>query len=92
MSTVISVPERFDFGFHKQYSELMNNTLSEKESGAIKIDFSVVQYIDSSALGMLVMFCKRAKAQGRSFEIINASGAAREVLKIANFDRLMKIS
>jgi anti-anti-sigma factor len=51
-------------------------------------DFSKVSYIDSSALGMMVLVNKKAKAKGRSVIIQNAMGAALEVLTIANFQQM----
>ena len=91
MNTVISVPERFDFSFHKSFTEQYNAILETKKGGSITLDFSNVLYLDSAALGMVVLLKKRAKANGCDVEITNARGTALEVLEIANFDKMVTI-
>ncbi|GGF77118.1 STAS domain-containing protein [Alteromonas lipolytica] len=91
MNTVISVPERFDFSFHKSFTEQYNSILETKKGGVIVLDFSNVLYLDSAALGMVVLLKKRAKSNGCEVEIANAKGTALEVLQIANFDKMVKI-
>ena len=48
-------------------------------------------YLDSAALGMVVLLKKRAKASGCDVEIVNAKGTALEVLEIANFEKMVTI-
>lgn len=91
MNTTISVPERFDFSFHKSFTEQYNQILENKKGGIITLDFSKVLYLDSAALGMVVLLKKRAKANGCDVEIANAKGTALEVLEIANFDKMVTI-
>ncbi|HCV16887.1 MAG TPA: anti-sigma factor antagonist, partial [Alteromonas sp.] len=57
----------------------------------ITLDFCKVLYLDSAALGMVVLLKKRAKANGCDVEIVNAKGTALEVLEIANFDKMVTI-
>lgn len=91
MST-ISLPERFDFSFHKQFTDSYTEALANSGGGkVITLDFGLVMYLDSAALGMLVLANKRAKEKSCKLEIINAKGAAKDVLNIANFDRLITI-
>lgn len=91
MSATIAIPERFDFSFHKSFTEQYNKILEEKSGGTINLDFSRVLYLDSAALGMIVLLQKRAKASGHVVEITNAKGTALEVLEIANFDKMITI-
>ena len=62
-----------------------------KKGGLITLDFSKVLYLDSAALGMVVLLKKRAKANGCDVEIASAKGTALEVLEIANFDKMVTI-
>lgn len=91
MNSVISVPERFDFSFHKSFTEQYSQILENKKGGIITLDFSQVLYLDSAALGMVVLLKKRAKAHGCDVEIANVRGTAMEVLEIANFDKMITI-
>ncbi|NVK55984.1 MAG: STAS domain-containing protein [Alteromonadaceae bacterium] len=91
MSTTIAIPERFDFSFHKSFTEQYNKILEQQSTGLITLDFARVLYLDSAALGMVVLLQKRAKANGTNVEIANAKGTALEVLQIANFDKILTI-
>jgi anti-anti-sigma factor len=88
----LQVPERFDFSYHKQFTEQYQNILEQAGITKIALDFSRVNYLDSSALGMMVLFQKKAKSKNINVRISGAKESAREILTIANFDRLFEIS
>ncbi|GLR71487.1 STAS domain-containing protein [Agaribacter marinus] len=88
----LSIPERFDFGYHKEFTEQYQRILNEGGISDIALDFTKVSYLDSSALGMMVLFQKKAKSQNISVRIRGARESAKEILLIANFDRLFDIS
>jgi len=88
----LQIPERFDFGYHKEFTDQYQKLLADKSITDIALDFSRVSYLDSSALGMMVLFQKKAKAQNVSVRIRGAKDSAKEILQIANFDRLFDIS
>lgn len=88
----LQIPERFDFGYHKEFTEQYQQLLEDKSITQIALDFSRVGYLDSSALGMMVLFQKKAKSQNVSVRIRGAKESAKEILQIANFDRLFEIS
>ena len=48
-------------------------------------------YIDSSALGMLLMLRDRAKKQNMTVTLANAQGRIRQVLDTAQFERLFAV-
>ncbi len=91
MSTTIAIPERFDFSFHKSFTEQYNKLLDTSKGATITLDFSRVMYLDSAALGMIVLLQKRAKANSCDVEIVSAQGTALEILEIANFDKMVNI-
>lgn len=88
----LQIPERFDFGYHKQFTDQYQSILDDSSITNIALDFSRVSYLDSSALGMMVLFQKKAKSQNIKVRIRGAKESAREILQIANFDRLFEIS
>jgi anti-anti-sigma factor len=47
-----------------------------------------VEYLDSSALGMLLILKERAGATNKRVAITNCRGAVKQVLDIANFGKL----
>lgn len=88
----IHVPERFDFSYHKQFTDQYQSVLSDTNIKEIALDFSKVGYLDSSALGMMVLFQKKAKQMNIKIRIKGARESAKEILQIANFDRLFDIA
>ena len=88
---ILQLPERFDFGYHSEFTEQYQARLADERVSEITLDFSRVGYLDSSALGMMVMFQKKAKSQNVSVKIKGAKDSAKDILQIANFDRLFKI-
>jgi anti-anti-sigma factor len=87
----LQLPERFDFGYHSEFTEQYQTRLADKSVTEITLDFSRVGYLDSSALGMMVLFQKKAKSQKVPVKIKGAKNSAKEILQIANFDRLFDI-
>jgi anti-anti-sigma factor len=88
---VIQIPERFDFGYHKEFTEEYQRLLADSRVTEIKLDFSRVGYLDSSALGMMVLLQKKAKRQNVSIGIRGPNESTKEILQIANFDQLFDI-
>lgn len=88
--TVITLIGRFDFNVHREFREAVDQSV--KESAAqIQIDLEGVDYLDSSALGMLLMLRDKAKAAGKEVLLANPRGAVKQVIDIANFGKLFSI-
>ena len=56
-SVVINISGRFDFNAHHDFRNIYRN---EKSDAAYTIDMSGTEYIDSSALGMLLLLREHA--------------------------------
>ena len=52
---------------------------------------SKVDYLDSAALGMLMLLHERAKEANKLVTLLNASGVASQVMEIANFSKIFNI-
>ena len=89
--TTIVLPSKFDFSYHKNFTDQYAKALEVELNEKITLDFSSVEYLDSAALGMMVLLKKKAEAVDREVNIVNAHGAALEVLNIANFHNLFSI-
>ena len=85
---VISLPDRFDFSFHKEFTENYEASVLDASVSDIVLDFSRVDYLDSSALGMMVLLYRKAKAVGKIVAVRNAKGTTADILKMANFQKL----
>ncbi|NKN33322.1 STAS domain-containing protein [Marichromatium bheemlicum] len=82
----ISVDGRFDFSLHKLFRDAYRD-LSPASMRFI-VDLGAATYLDSSALGMLLLLREHAGGDRAQVRIVNAKGDVLRVLKIANFDRL----
>lgn len=85
----ISVEGRFDFSAHKDFRSAYES-LEEKPQGFL-VDMGAANYIDSSALGMLLLLRDHAGGDQDSVAIINCSSDVRKILTISNFDQLFNI-
>ncbi|MFT2092639.1 STAS domain-containing protein [Paraglaciecola sp. 2405UD69-4] len=86
----IFVNERFDFNqvqeFRAAYSE-DSDTVS-----TILIDLHKTEYMDSSALGMLLNMQKTLGSQVSTFKIVNCRPQVLKILGIARFSKKFTIS
>lgn len=88
---VLSLSGRFDFNHHREFRNACAPLLEEAAASVIQVDLGQVDYMDSSALGMLLMLRDKAGAAGKRVELCHVQGNVRQVLEIANFDKLFTI-
>jgi anti-anti-sigma factor len=79
---------RFDFGSHRDFKTSYETPLGASDVRELEIDMGGVEYLDSSALGMLLILRERAGATNKRVAITNCRGAVKQVLDIANFSKL----
>jgi len=79
----------FTFEFHREFKQATTTVLENPGVSEIEVDFSAVDYMDSAALGMLLLFNERAA--GKKITLINCKGTVKSVLDIANFGKIFEI-
>lgn len=84
----ILLPNSFDYGFHKEFQAKCLEGLESKEVTEIVFDFSRVEYVDSAALGMMMMWQRRAATANKKMLIRGAKGATANILNMANMHRI----
>ncbi len=87
----IQLHGRFDFSSHREFRGAYDEVLRETGVRDIELDLGGVDYLDSSALGMLLLLRERAEAASKRVTLVNCRSAVRQVLDIANFGRLFPI-
>lgn len=87
---VIKIQGRFDFSVHKEFKNAYENSASNITS--YEIDMGATSYLDSSALGMLLLLRDYAGGDNASIAITRTTPDVRKVLTISNFEQLFKIS
>lgn len=88
-SVSVKVDGRFDFSIQREFRMTYkdNNT-----PGVIfKVDLGSTEYMDSSALGMLLLMKEHCEKIKGTVVICNPSSVIRQILETANFDTLFKI-
>lgn len=89
--TIIRLKGRFDFNSHREFREAVDAALQNDSQQEVQVDFAGVEYLDSSALGMLLMLRDKARGAGKSVSLANCRGAVKQVIEIANFGKLFPI-
>lgn len=85
----IKVNGRFDFSLHNEFRKSYKDI--SVSSGQFVIDLKGTDYLDSSALGMLLLLKEHAESCSSKVKIINISNDIREILNIASFDKLFTL-
>lgn len=81
----IAIAGRFDFNAHREFREAVK---AVSDGAKCIVDLEKATYLDSSALGMLLLL----KDASKDVRIIKCSDEVRKVLEIANFHRLFDVS
>jgi len=85
----ISVPSRLDITAHKEFGEAYKDKLGSLSNCIV--DMAAVEFLDSSALGMLLMFREKAAEESVEITVANCSPGITKIFAMANFDKLFKI-
>lgn len=90
-TAVINMTGRFDFNVQRDFKEAYDPQLNNPAVGAIEVNLAGVDYLDSSALGMLLMLRERSAASGKSLKLCRPGTGVAQILDIANFSKLFTI-
>ena len=86
-TATIRLAGRFDFNSFKNFQNQYEPLLADPAIAVIDINMSGVSYLDSSALGMLMLLREKADAAGKRVRIEQSQGMARDILDMANFHK-----
>ena len=87
----ITLNGRFDFNSHREFRNGYDSLLRDGALKELELDLANVDYLDSSALGMLLLLRERAAAANKSIALANCRGIVAQVLEVANFNKLFTI-
>ena len=86
----ISVKGRFDFAKHQEFRESYD--LASAMPSPVVVDLKEATYLDSSALGMLLLLRDHAGGENPNIAPVNSSSDVKKILAISNFDKLFDMS
>ena len=86
---IIFIEDSFDFSSHQNF----RNAYGEYNAvgGTIIVDLSKTSYMDSSALGMLLLLKDHVEKHNGTLVISKPNETVNKILEIAQFHRLMNI-
>lgn len=88
----ITLTGRFDFNTHRDFRAAYEPLVGDASTQTVVVDFAGVDYLDSSALGMLLMLRDKLGGAGKDIALTGVRGNVKQVLDIANFGKLFQIS
>jgi anti-anti-sigma factor len=90
-AVTIAINGRFDFGVHREFRNAYEKAEIKAPHPNYIVDLAGTEYMDSSALGMLLLLREHAGGDSSSVRIVNCRPVIKEILDIANFDKLFTI-
>lgn len=87
---VISIEGSFDVSCYDDFNDAYKPYLADAGSVFV-IDMFKTDYLDSSALGMLLLLRERTGGDKRRIQIIHVNQAVMDILKVAHFDQLFAV-
>lgn len=88
---LVRLAGHFDFGTRDLFIARIKETISHAVAVEVRVDLSDVAYIDSSALGMLLVARDLAKSHAKEVTLANPQPSVRQTLEIAQFARLFRL-
>jgi anti-sigma B factor antagonist len=90
LSTVIELTGEIDL----QHSPALRQTLKDKAASqcpALILDFTKVEYVDSSGLATLVEYVRDAQAFDGKFALVGVGQRVRSIIELVRLDELLKM-
>jgi anti-anti-sigma factor len=85
----IVVEGRFDFSAHQEFRKAYEQAAVQPRK--YRVDMRGATYLDSSALGMLLLLRDHAGGDDADVAIVNCNDDVKKILTISNFDQLFTI-
>lgn len=85
----INISGRFDFNSHRDFRAAYGDDESDLK---YIVNMNGTDYMDSSALGMLLLLREHAGGDGCDVTITDCNDEIKKILTISNFEKLFKIA
>jgi len=79
----------FDVSQYEEFKSICEGYKSPEYK--FEIDFRNTLYVDSSALGMLLLLREQTKGDKTKVQLINVSGTVLRILEVAHFNQLFDV-
>ncbi|WP_148716215.1 STAS domain-containing protein [Chitinolyticbacter meiyuanensis] len=82
---------QFDFSAHREFRQVCETLIADPSVKEVLVDFQNVNYLDSSALGMLLLLKEKIGVANKSLALVNCRDTVKQVLEIACFGKIFTI-
>lgn len=87
---LVNINGKFTFTDNERFRSLLNSLL-EQIPAKVVIDLEEVTYIDSAALGMLLLLRERMDEEKIALELCSPRGQVKQLFDLSKFDSLFTI-
>ena len=87
--SIVHLDGRFDFGARKTFKDALDQVA--EEGSPVVLDLGKVTFVDSSALGLLVICHQNLKNKKVPFYLVNPQTYVKQVLDLANIGKMIPI-
>jgi anti-sigma B factor antagonist len=88
--TILGITGTLALGENTRALQDRFEAIEEGRSGAVILDLSGLEHLDSTAVGVLVGGLKRFEAQGRRFYLVNPKERVASVFRITHLDSIFR--
>lgn len=88
-TATMKINGRFDFSLHNDFRKAYKDV--NLNGGHYVVDLSATEYLDSSALGMLLLLKEHSESQNCSVKLTGFGDEIKEILTIASFDKIFTL-
>jgi anti-anti-sigma factor len=86
----LTMAGRFTFADHVPFRSVLEEII-KPEVEQVQFDVDALEFIDSAAMGMLLLALEEAEKHHKSITIKGAQGQVKKMLHVARFDSLFTI-
>ena len=87
----VVLPRNFDANTQPEFRQVYSHALDAQGVTSIELDFSAVAYVDSSALGNLLLLRERVNKSKQTVCLVHCGDAVMDTLSTASFQRVFDI-
>lgn len=87
---LLEISGTFTFSDNSKFRSIAT-TLRESEAKAVTLGMRKLEFIDSAALGMLLLLHDEAQKKGFKVTLSGADGQIKKMLQLSNFDEIFTI-
>ncbi|WP_174874971.1 STAS domain-containing protein [Vogesella oryzae] len=87
----INISGHFNFSLHSDFRAACQAVIADPEVKSVDINLQDTEYLDSSALGMLLVLREQLAPRDIKLMITNSRASIRQILTIARFEKFFQI-